>query len=394
MINTKKERCLKEVENILSLAKLSKDDIKPLSQAIYFTEQNLYNHNFRLLQLDPRLLQEITEGSELCFKGEKDEELVICSETQTFQVVEAETSNSLLLVNDMKFPKDIDDSLSSTVHGVKVKGIFYEYLEASVGKPHLKKLDDLLKSFPYKGPEHEFEVNKENLYSFDDLCDKIQASKSELKEALSTMTVVEISGKIRTLDIEYHFRILSYMLKLLEENSWELDEVDFKETVDSLKELAPKEVVSHLFDKYTEESKEIDGIALYKYKEDEVCKFFAKVLLHETGKFNLNEFLQAWRDSVPEGMVPDEEMLYGIAIIDRKSNPNFIWAFEESNLPENINERFKILFAAKEKWSVPEISPYIKRLATDKIDVNALLAKHARASKINGVKYYSSKHGK
>lgn len=37
---------------------------------------------------------------------------------------------------------------------------------------------------------------------------------------------------------------------------------------------------------------------------------------------------------------------------------------------------------------------YFRRLATDKLDVNALLAKYARASKVDGVKFYSSKHGK
>jgi sister chromatid cohesion protein DCC1 len=83
-------------------------------------------------------------------------------------------------------------------------------------------------------------------------------------------------------------------------------------------------------------------------------------LLYGAGKFNLDEFLQAWRESVPEGMIPDEELLYGIAIIDRKSEPNIISAFPEENLPEDINERFNMLFKAKEKWSVPEITPYIQ----------------------------------
>lgn len=35
-----------------------------------------------------------------------------------------------------------------------------------------------------------------------------------------------------------------------------------------------------------------------------------------------------------------------------------------------------------------------RRLTTEKLDVNALLTKYARASKVDGVKCYSSKHGK
>ncbi|VEN41855.1 unnamed protein product [Callosobruchus maculatus] len=185
------------------------------------------------------------------------------------------------------------------------------------------------------------------------------------------------------------------MLKLVDENSWELDEIDYQETVDSLKDLVPKEILTGLLEKYTEESQLVDGIQLYRYKEDKVCIFFAKVLLYGAGKFNLNDFLQAWKESVPDGMSPAEDMIYGIAVIERRGgqNPDIIRAFDESELPENLTERFKVLFEVKEKWTVAEIAPYIKPLTTDKLDVSALLAKYARASKIDGVKYYSSKHG-
>lgn len=35
---------------------------------------------------------------------------------------------------------------------------------------------------------------------------------------------------------------------------------------------------------------------------------------------------------------------------------------------------------------------FSRKLATKKLDVNAMLAKYARASKLDGVKYYSAKH--
>ncbi|KAJ8962508.1 hypothetical protein NQ318_000898 [Aromia moschata] len=289
---------------------------------------------------------------------------------------------------------DMEDGVKRKINRVEVNGIFYEYLEAVLGKPYLKKLNELLKDSVYKGPEYEFEINKDKLYTFEQLNQMVQASPKELKEALESMSVVKINDKIRLLDFEYHFRVLSYMLKLIDENSWQLDEIDYEQTIDTLSDLVPREILSDLFDKYAVESQIVDGLQLYRYDEHKVCSFFAKVLLHDAGKFNLDDFLQAWRESVPEGMNPNEEMLYGIAIIDRKAQPNIIWALDESVLPENITERFKILFDVKEKWTVPEISPYVKSLTTEKVDVHALLAKYARASKMNGIKYYSAKHGK
>lgn len=345
---------------MLHLAKFSEDDIKPISQTIFFTSDSLYNNDYMLLQLDSGLEKEIAECNTLYIKGNDDEDVVICTDNKTYNITEAETSNSLLLVDKLKMSNEIGNAESRGFHKVQVKSIFYKYLEPVIGKPNLKKLDLILEDSVYKGPEYEYQVNNDTFYTAEELENIIQASNKELHEALDSMNVIKLDNKIRILDFEYHFRVLSYMLKLIDENSWEFDHIDFDETLEALKDLAPREVISKLFEKYTEESKTIDGVQLYRYKEECVCKFFAEVLLHEAGKFNYNEFMQAWKESVPEGMVPKEEMLYGLAIIDKKCRPNVIWALDEKTLPEKVLDRFNVLFAAKEKWTVPEIAPYIK----------------------------------
>ncbi|XP_044263772.1 sister chromatid cohesion protein DCC1-like isoform X1 [Tribolium madens] len=389
-----KPRDLDDINEMLHLAKMSENDVLPTSQTVYFTNENLYCNNFKFLELDQHLIGELKQGQTLYIKGDDDENVVLCTKDRTYDVNGAETSNSLLLVKNLSFFDDLKDGQKRALKTVTVSGIFYEYLSITPGKPHLKKLTDLLNKSVYKGPEREYEIKNEDLYSYDDLIKIVQASEKELKDVLKHLNVVTIDGKIRLLDVEYHFRALSYMLKLIEENSWNLDEIDFEETLNSLRDIIPEEILICLFDKYTEESKTIDGLQLYSYKEPEICRFFAQILLYGAGKFNLDEFLQAWRESVPEGMTCDEELLHGIAIIDRKSDPPVISAFPEDSLPEDINSRFSMLFKVKEKWTVPEITPYIERVATDKMDVNALLAKFARASNVEGVKYYSAKHAK
>nr|CAH7714853.1 unnamed protein product [Callosobruchus chinensis] len=308
------KRTSADIKEILRLAKLQLDDLKSTSQTIYFTKNNLYENDLKLLQLDATLLGEVSEGKKLYIKGDDNEEVVICSETQTYQVTEAETSNSLLLVDNLILT-DPENSKASNdeynVNEVTVHSIFYNYLEAIPIKPHLKKLRHLLNESIYKGPEYESEVDPTKCYTFEQLDEMVQASTKELRKALDDMDVVLVNNKIRLLDFEYHFKVLSYMLKLIDENSWQLDEIDYQETVDALKDLVPKEILTGLFETYTEESQIIDGIQLYRYKEDKVCIFFAKVLLYGAGKFNLNDFLQAWKESVPDGMSPAEDMVYG-----------------------------------------------------------------------------------
>lgn len=55
------------------------------------------------------------------------------------------------------------------------------------------------------------------------------------------------------------------MLDLIEENSWEIDQVDKDVSYDSLRDLIPKPVFELLFKKYTIPSKvREDGTQLYR----------------------------------------------------------------------------------------------------------------------------------
>lgn len=355
-----RKRTVEAVNEILNFAKLTRNDLLPTSQALFFTPTNLHEKSFRLLELNNDLLKNIEDNEPLYIKGCDDDELVICSQTSTYHVSSAETSNSLLLVTPPNYFNDVKENAQENIQEMKVCGIFQECLETKIAPCSLNRLRELLKDTVYKGPEFENDIDVRHLYTLQELKNVVQASESEFNNALSSMDIFEIDGYMRELDFEYHFRVLSYMLKLIDENSWTLDTIDYNETCDLLKDFVPEEIVKCLFKRYTTESKMLDGVQLYKYKEADVCQFFARVILRTAGKFNLDEFLQAWNDSVPEGMTPNEEMLYGVAIVNRKTNPKVIWAFEESNLPNNVGERFQILFDAKDKWAVPEIAPYIR----------------------------------
>ncbi|VVC93441.1 unnamed protein product [Leptidea sinapis] len=371
--------------------------------------------------LDDYLLKQIEAGNQLVFKGDAEENVVLCTSNKTYDVKEAETSNSLLLVPDLLFAastgldetlanNSIEDSDSSfeksntslnkstdsddgrppreIIHKDIIK-TFFTYYELKPCKPRLSKLQKLLEASRYRGPELEYTVDKSQLFTYDSLFKQVQASKAEIDEELIRIQAIDIDGYYRLLDFDFEFRVLSYMLDLIEENSWELDNISKEITMESLKDLVPKSILESMFGFYTEQCGQF-----YKYKEDKVCRFLARVLLKSAGKFSLTDFLQAWRDSVPEGMTTSESLLSGIAIVDKSSSPQVVWGFSETDLPEDIHERFKVLFQAKAKWTVEDISPYIESYATEKLNVNALLTKHARASTVDGVRVFSAKHMK
>lgn len=188
------------------------------------------------------------------------------------------------------------------------------------------------------------------------------------------------------------------MLDLFEENSWDIDEVDKEVTYNNLREFISKPIFDTLFRKYTDisEKRKEDGTKLYRYNEEQCCKILAKVFLAASPVTEYEQFMKSWNVGTPEKIKPREEYLRGIALIKWNSSTmeRRVVSFLETDLPRNINDRFNALFKEKDKWTAEEITPYIINLTTNKINVNAILTKYARCSLIDGVKYYSCKHGK
>ncbi|KAG8332275.1 Sister chromatid cohesion protein DCC1 [Homalodisca vitripennis] len=425
-------RTPEDVKVMIKHAKLEEKDIKPITQAIYFT--NRTEEDYKLLEINPLVISALKEGQKVVFRGARDDKAVLCTEDKTFEVKEAETSNSLLLLPELKLAEDCkgDDedvrqleerklfsiqvsknqpSVNMNIPDsplacwelhpqspVQIVGVFHTYLELRLIKPRLRRLKSLLEPSSYRGSELEADLLESGvrLYTTVDLLREVQASEQELTGGLEDLGACCIDGKWRLLEFDYHFRVLSYFLNLIDSNSWNVSSIPYRETIDNLQDLMPMYILEHVFHQYCEMSGDRDdeGEPLYSLLEDKTCRFLAEVLLRPAGRFNLQDFLQAWQDSVPEGLQTDLKQLDGIALTDLNARPQVIWFFPETDLPEDIQERINVLFEIRDKWTLDQIHPYIEKLTTEKQNVNALLTKHARASNINGVRYYSSRHGK
>lgn len=276
-------------------------------------------------------------------KGDPDENAVLCTSNKTYDIKEAETSNSLLLVPDLLFAAStgLDETIANNsmesdsdtsfdrsnaslnkstdsddgrpprkIVNKDILNTFFTYYELKPCKPRLSKLRKLLEKTMYQGLELEYTVDKINLLTYDSILNQIQASQVELDAELIKIQTIKIDDYYRLLEFDYEFRVLSQLLDLIEENSWPLNKISKEITLESLKELVPECILDAMFSFYTLESVSEDGIQYYEYKQDKVCRFLARVLLKSAGKFNLAEFLQAWKDSVPEGMTTNASIYY------------------------------------------------------------------------------------
>ncbi|XP_043802214.1 sister chromatid cohesion protein DCC1 [Apis laboriosa] len=395
---TRYSRTTEEIHKSLELAVIKESDLQNVTQILYSAQEHDIEKHIKLLELDEHLIEAINKGDSLTFQGNKKDFAVLCTRNRTYDIREAGTSNSCLLVPKLNLFEQTKVNTDRIIKYYNICGIFHTYYETKECKPKWEKLLNILEPTSFKGMEYESSICHELLYNWHRLQNEIQASEDELIQALNDYLIVNIDGYFRLISFEFEVRSLTLMLDILEENSWALNEVDKEFTYESLKEFIFKSVFEAVFARYTQvsEKSKKDGTSLYRYNEEKCCKTLAKVLLAVSPITEYKQFMKSWHIGTPEKIEPKEEYLKGIALIkwNNSTMTREVVSFTEANLPIDINERFNELFKAKNKWTVQEITPYIINLTTNKMNVNALLTKYARCSIINGIKYYSSKYGK
>ncbi|XP_028417058.1 sister chromatid cohesion protein DCC1-like [Dendronephthya gigantea] len=307
-------------------------------------------------------------------------------------------SNTMLLTSNTLLPTMQEFDSSEVLKESEICGCVSMYYELRHCQAKLQGLKKLLEETSYRGETFEKQV-KDGLfvrYTLEDLRERVQASENELRNGLREMEALEINGYWRILETEYREKVVVAILNLLDENSWSYDRVPMKETCDVLEELEPRFVISHCLKCYGEvvsmETEEGNEETYYKLSEAKVCTFYAEFLLRPAGRFNYYEFMEAWKQTVPEGMHVDDTHLQGIALSDMASSPAVIWHFPKDNLPSDPAMRFNKLFKTREKWTLDDIQPYLADLESPGQSLKALLLKYARCSTdATGNKVYNSK---
>ncbi|XP_010017310.1 PREDICTED: sister chromatid cohesion protein DCC1, partial [Nestor notabilis] len=338
----------------------------------------------------------VIEGLEhlpLVIRGEKDEQAVLCSKDKTYDMKIADTSNMLLFVPGCKTPEQLNaDQASCNIIHSQVAGFSNNYWELRRCRPKLKKLRKLLMEDPYEGPDSQKDQALTfSKYTTEDLLSLIQASEEEILHHLQVIDACKIEGYWRILEFDYEMKLLNHVIQLIDSESWSLSKVPLRTCLEELGSLEPTEMIEHILLSYGRKCFDDAGEVYFEMREDKICRAIAQMLLQNAVKFNLSEFQEVWQQSVPEGMTAKLDQLKGLALVDRSSRPETIFLLKVEDLPEGNQERFNSLFSIREKWTEPDITPYIQDLCAEKQTVGALLTKYARSSMQNGVKVYNSR---
>nr|CAG4644131.1 EOG090X09TV [Lepidurus arcticus] len=378
-------RSVEDVRSVITYAKLDEADLKSESTALFFSH-TLIDKDVKLMEVSKEILASLEQGESLVIKGFELDDAVVCTHDQTFEIKEAGTSNSLLVLPSPSTAPILNEDETRTVKQLNILGVYHTYYELRPTLPRLRRLRTLLSEHPYKGKALESLDEQLNL-TFAALSEAVQCSDSQILDALTSLQALKIRGHYRLFSLELKLKLMGQTMTFMESANL-LNSIQLTGLLEKLVEEERREVVEHFFKVYFRKE---DDILIFK--EDEVCQLFAEGLLVSTSRFALSEFCTVWQTAVPAGLKTRLDQLAGLALIEPAAVGSFIKFFPEYNLPEDISERLAFLFLTRKKWSLQDLTPYIQPLATAKQDVKAILTKYARASTENGVKFFSAKHG-
>nr|VZI01292.1 unnamed protein product [Spirometra erinaceieuropaei] len=391
----------------------SKEDVFDLLEHAISDVTGFHKHA-QLLAVDPHpeapdlLLMEVTPAmadqllsprsdSDFCFKSFKDssqsQTAYLCSEDRTFKVLEAETSNSLLLAPNLWIPTKKDNEhppAEPFVTQANIVGIKSCYLETAIVRaPPLNKLKQLLIKSSFAGHIEEDDRDDSTatqFYSFQELLENVPCSKRELIAALDRLNVMVWEGKCRMFEVEYLNSVIQAIFDLADENAWNWskDGLPAAAAVLSLEKLYPASVTRQVFQRffYRRRSATVPPGHVFP-RLGKICQLVGEHLLSVTTKFALQDFFSVWCAAVPRGMRPrlrQHLTCAGRAVCeshlelapaggsnnaatDKAHRGQSISLLRSEDLPDDsVEARLEVLFARQAVWPEAELAGYMADL--------------------------------
>ncbi|CAG9328970.1 unnamed protein product [Blepharisma stoltei] len=309
----------------------------------YSTQLSKNNDDLMILDLPEDLLQEIESGKILSIKGQLSDEAIICGSSSSYILRSSETSNALMLVNNGTIEKEAHSILTC---------------EKII--PPLHQVLTLLEESPYTFNDQK----KTNVYSFEEIVEKAQASPKEIKDYLEKISSFEWEGCQRIFDEEFRVEALKNVLYLVMKYDWETVSVMDVATANEFRGI-PHQIVEALLST-------IGNVSTY-WEPDflKVYQVGVMDLFLQNPEYYANEFGEAYSKLleilIPRRMItnfPLSQILQGIAI-NRVSNSKLtIRYLPAAKLSYNFQDRLNLLFSIKDKWTEEEIGIYLHDVLT------------------------------
>ncbi|VDK41405.1 unnamed protein product [Taenia asiatica] len=346
-----------------------------------------FDQDTHLLEITPALADQLLHSNEFTanIKSEDgncgDSAAFLCNTTTTKRLLEVETSNSLLLVPDLKIPTmpldrfwSVDESRVTKCTVASIKSVCLELLPTRA--PSLRKLKRRLLPAAFADHIEESDVQNaevDEFSTFEELCLSVPCSKVELLYAMNRLNVFLWKGRCRLFQLDYLSRVLQAIFDMADELSLNWSQTGFPDpqgVITRLEGLYPSSVLHQVFQRFFYRKRCAKSSSVFP-RCGKICRLIGESLLSITRKFAFTDFVSVWCATVPHGMQPRLHRhltCTGRAYCDVSSltHQRSITFLPSEDLPDDsVEARLTALFARQPMWPESQLAGYIADLVVD-----------------------------
>ncbi|VDD75432.1 unnamed protein product [Mesocestoides corti] len=352
---------------------------------ILIVNDDLVDSDTYLLEISPALADQILLSSDEHIAdiksgvtGRHKNAAFFCTSATTQRMMETETSNSLLLLPNLKIPgnppEDFWQVEKPRVTKCNVAAVKSVYLETStIRAPSLRHLKQVLSPSTFAGhiEEDDQDVDADaSFYTFEHLQQIVPCSPTELLYAMDRLNVMTWNGYCRIFQLDYISSVLQSIFDLADEQALDWPVIGFPDPSDivtRLEILYPPSVTRQVIQRFFYRKRHTKSEAVFP-RTGKICRLIGEHLLSVTRKFSLQDFLSVWCATVPHGMQP--LLRRHLTSVGRAYCENSAIAEQETitfmpseDLPdESVEARLGALFDRRKVWPESELAGYISDL--------------------------------
>ncbi|KZT40801.1 hypothetical protein SISSUDRAFT_982864, partial [Sistotremastrum suecicum HHB10207 ss-3] len=343
----------------------------------------------------------------LSIRGRTTDNAVLCTNSKTYNIRAVSVSNTFFVGTSPTYQEEIH---SSAVTGDKlvIRDSINQIFELVPCVPKIERFDAMFRGQEYGEQDEdgsdEEEVNSVDPLSerpvsttkvtYDDLLADVQASDTELRNALKQSHILSINSHLRPIAPAYLTHILVLVLNTLSTISSQ--QTQGKVKIPDITE--PLEFQHHIPREVTTQVLEWFGITTngeWEMDKLEVVKAvgYGTLMKYKERPVDQIQFIDEWAEAVGDAYAEHVglKILEGNYLSNSTANGVQLKFFPSSELPADPATRFADLFLTRPRWSAEDIVPFLKSIAVDAKERDKLLLKFARPVTENGTVWYTAR---
>ncbi|CCE62042.1 hypothetical protein TPHA_0B03700 [Tetrapisispora phaffii CBS 4417] len=381
------------------------------------------DYSYKLIQLTPDLLKILTNKenrNSLQFKSvsrdlnnddetNQNNDVVLCSDDKTWLMRQMNHSNTVLLMKEF-IPDEAPDSDKVPLFGTNTAPnkdylgfvrTTFEYETQLINNPLVN-----LNNIPIYNGEIEFPKKSEKLHIKDKktILKNSLCSREEFDRRWTNIGGCRINGYMCILSSDFmskvlHIVLMSIMAESLDTKNLTIKDIynavnkDINEDQENTKNnLYSKDVVETVIKKFSLMNIESKQETWRLNMKEIVMWYGINALKKYVSKKSMSqdEFLIKWKSLFPP-YFPSEMDLQLLAGWYYRPSSNSIQYISKDILPNDIKDRFKMLFKLQSQWQQEDIVPFIEEFNTKNLKIDSFIMKFSRRKRIGNKFIISSR---